>query len=264
MVRTRSPQFDDAHARRWQDPAAAADYRHRDGYLAEAFDLLRQFASVERPVVLDLGCGTGNLARGIAPWAARVDAVDLSAEMIAEGRRLSGGDAVNIRWQHAPAETCTLDGPYDLVAAGASMHWMDYEVVLPRLAGVLRPGGFLAVVSSWQRDTYAWDAEEKAIIARHTTAPDVVPFEMIPVWEAAGLFRQAGEFTTTPVEVAKSVADYVAGWHANSHLTRAHIDSEAFDRDLLAVLAVYCPDGVVRRNVVTHVLWGSPLSRPNP
>ena len=42
-------------------------------------------------VVLDAGCGPGDLARPLAPLVGRVDAVDLSPRMIAEGRSREGG-----------------------------------------------------------------------------------------------------------------------------------------------------------------------------
>ena len=42
--------------------------------------------------VLDLGCGTGYLARPLAPLVDRVDAIDISAAMIEEGKRLLGSD----------------------------------------------------------------------------------------------------------------------------------------------------------------------------
>ena len=42
-------------------------------------------------------------------------------------------------------ETAPLDPPYALVTAGESLHWMAWEVVLPRFAAALVPGGLLAI-----------------------------------------------------------------------------------------------------------------------
>ncbi|MBV9278962.1 MAG: class I SAM-dependent methyltransferase, partial [Chloroflexi bacterium] len=49
-------------------------------------------------VVLDAGCGTGDVARPLAPLVDRVDAVDISAGMIERGRRLPGGENPAITW----------------------------------------------------------------------------------------------------------------------------------------------------------------------
>ena len=74
--------------------------------------------------MLDLGAGEGPLARPLAARVDQVDAVEISAAMVSEGRRRPGGDAANLRWIIGAAETARLGGPYALVTAGASMHWM--------------------------------------------------------------------------------------------------------------------------------------------
>lgn len=40
-----------------------------------------------------------------------------------------------------------LGPPYGLVTAGSSLHWMDWEVVLPRIGRLLSPEGCLAIVN---------------------------------------------------------------------------------------------------------------------
>jgi trans-aconitate methyltransferase len=76
----------------------------------------------------------------------RVDAVDPSAGMLDRGRSLPGGDAPNLAWIHGTAEAAPLRGPYALIVAGASLHWMAWDVVVPRFRDLLNPGGVLAVV----------------------------------------------------------------------------------------------------------------------
>ena len=36
--------------------------------------------------------------------------------------------------------------PYGLVTAAASLHWMDWDVVLPRFAEILSPNGLLTII----------------------------------------------------------------------------------------------------------------------
>jgi 2-polyprenyl-3-methyl-5-hydroxy-6-metoxy-1,4-benzoquinol methylase len=67
--------------------------------------------------VLDIGTGTGAVARPLAPLVERVHAVDWSAAMIEEGRQLPGGDHPNLIWSVGPAETVALAPPYGLVTA---------------------------------------------------------------------------------------------------------------------------------------------------
>jgi len=75
----------------WTDREAASLYRYRAPYPPVLFEALRRFV-VPPPVVLDAGCGTGALSRHLGAFASRIDAIDPSAAMIEEGRRLSGGD----------------------------------------------------------------------------------------------------------------------------------------------------------------------------
>src|SRR6266487_724269 len=112
-------------------PTIAA-YPSRPPYAHAAIEFLSELTTDPRRV-LDIGCGTGDIARRLAPLVDRVDAVDFSAGMIEIGRDLPCGTASNIRWIIGKLEDVPLDPPYALVTAGESLHWMDWEIVLPRL-----------------------------------------------------------------------------------------------------------------------------------
>ena len=65
--------------------------------------------------ILDLGCGDGRFALGVAPFAARVDAIDPDAEAIAAAKRNARIAGVrNVRFatgaaQHLPHPDATFD-----------------------------------------------------------------------------------------------------------------------------------------------------------
>ena len=86
MPMTHAP-FDPARYR-----SAAAHYER--GRVPYASALLRRVAEVtglgSKHRVLDLGCGPGPLARGLAPLVGEVVAIDPSPEMLAEARMLAG------------------------------------------------------------------------------------------------------------------------------------------------------------------------------
>jgi SAM-dependent methyltransferase len=262
MTIPRPPQFTETHALRWRDADAARVYRHRPSYPAATFDLLVSLIADEPRAVLDLGCGTGNIARPLAPRVARVDAIDLAQEMIDEARTLPGGAAPNISWICSPAEAAPLDPPYALMIGAQSLHWMHWEVLMPRLAAARAPNAMLALVSTEEPKT-PWHDDLQRVIKRHSTAQDYVPFDMIPAWEDAGLFAKRGEATIAPAPTEQAIDDYIAGFHAMSTLTRAHIDHAAFDEEARAAIAPHCRDGIVRRPLGAYVAWGVPLD-PRP
>lgn len=91
-----------AYAAQFQDAAIVSAYPTRPPYPAEVFEILTGLITAEPQVALDVGCGTGDVARRLAPLMARVDAVDVSWRMIARGKTLPGGDAPNLREVVAP------------------------------------------------------------------------------------------------------------------------------------------------------------------
>jgi SAM-dependent methyltransferase len=119
-----------------------AVYHLRPPYPGSLFERLSEVAA-DGPV-LDAGCGTGDLARGLAPRVERVDAVDASPRMIERARQLPGAERV--RWHAAPIEDAELDPPYALIVAGDSVHWFDWDVAFTRFAAWLAPAGTLAIV----------------------------------------------------------------------------------------------------------------------
>jgi trans-aconitate 2-methyltransferase len=109
-------------------------------------DLLAQVRRPEAGFIADLGCGTGNLTRTLAErWpAARVVGVDNSAEMLTRARPLALPGRLD--FVQADLATWSPDRPADLLVSNAALHWIsDHAGLLARLAGMLAPGGTLAV-----------------------------------------------------------------------------------------------------------------------
>src|SRR5262249_53870919 len=157
--------------------------------------------------VLDVGTGTGEIARGLAPRVERVDAVDPSPGMIATGRAMPGGDHPNLTWLEGYAEDAPIRPPYALITAGQSLHWLDWPVVMPRFRDALTLRGVLAVVE--QREaSHPWDAAVLEEIQRYSTNLKYQPYDLIEELETRGLFRPLGRRETTPVVYSRDVAGY--------------------------------------------------------
>jgi SAM-dependent methyltransferase len=95
---------------------------------------------------LDVGCGTGELARLLAARCRHVTGLDLSPNMVAEARRRSDG-VDNVEYAVGDVMTAPLPtGAFDVVASVAMLHHLPLELVLVRLRDLLRPGGLLLVL----------------------------------------------------------------------------------------------------------------------
>ena len=245
----------------FKDRSVVEAYHHRPPYPAEVFDVLAGLIVAEPRNVLDVGCGTGYIARNLVDRVDRLDAVDFSRNMIEEGKRLPNGNNPCLHWLYGPVETVELAPPYALVTAGESLHWMDWNVVLPRFAEMLLPGGYVAIV---EHETLAqpWYTALREIIPRYTTNKDYQDYDLIALLEQRGLFSKVGEKTTAPVPFTQSVEDYVESFHSRNGFSRERMGLEsakAFDEEARKLLLQFYPDGMMSLQVVAEVVWGMPV-----
>lgn len=211
---------DFAHGSSFQEPSVVAAYKHRPTYPDETFDLLLSLIAPEGPRrVLDIGCGTGLIARPLAARLDHVDAVDISAGMIAEGKREAGGARANLNWIVSAAETAPLSPPYGLATAGDAIGWMDWRAVLPKLADALAPNALFAMLACRTLDP-PWHADLLALIKRYSTMPNFRPIDAPAELTAYGVFEPRGRHTTAPVIQTQSLDDYIESFHGRSTFAR--------------------------------------------
>ena len=100
--------------------------------------------------MLEIGCGTGQFTRQLAGRALNVTAIDIGAAMVEAARRNVADAAV--QFQVCSFEDFTDGGPFDLIVSATAFHWVDPSVGLAKAADLLRPGGWLALVTT--RESY--------------------------------------------------------------------------------------------------------------
>ena len=250
----------DIYASQFSDPSVVAAYPHRPPYPPATFSLIAGLIAAGPRAVLDIGCGTGDIARNLAPLVDRVDAVDMSAPMIELGRTLPGGDDPRLHWILGRAEEAALDPPYALVTAGESLHWMPWGVIMPRLGAMLVSGGVLALIGRGSAPE-PWRDAMPALFGRFSTNRDFQPYDLVDELVRRNLFTRLGEATTEPVEARQSVASYVESFHSRNGFSRDRMraeDAAAFDRELTDLVLPFAVDGLVHTRVMGRVIWGIP------
>lgn len=249
------------YAEQFKERSIAEVYHYRPPYPKETLRTLLSLITDEPRTILDAGCGTGDLARRLAGEVERVDAVDFSQEMLARGKTLSGGDHPHLNWIYGRVEEAPLQPPYALITAGESLHWMEWELVLPLFRRMITPHGYLAIVERGSH-SLPWENDLLALIQRFSTNKEFHPYNLVEELEQRHLFRKEGTSQTQPVTFVQSGEEYLQSIHSRNGFSRARMGEEmanAFDAEVRKVLKPFLHDGMFTHSVVGQIVWGTPL-----
>ena len=141
--------------------------KYRRGYAQDVIGWLAEaFALADHGVLLDLGCGTGQLTVPLAARAHAVIGMDPEPDMLARAKDTAAGHGcTNITWllgsdRDLPALAGLL-GEHTLAAItmANSVHLLDYQRLFGAARPLLRPGGGIAVLANgtplWRQDSAA-------------------------------------------------------------------------------------------------------------
>lgn len=126
------------------DWSAAQYLKFEDERTRPAADLLARVPLAAPASAVDIGCGPGNSTELIAARfpQARVVGLDSSTDMLVRAR----ARCPSLTFLEADLATWCPDTTPDLIYGNAVLQWLpDHAALLPRLVGLLAPGGCLAV-----------------------------------------------------------------------------------------------------------------------
>jgi len=228
--------------------------RYRKPYPQHFFSLISsRFQLNGTGRLLDVGCGTGQLAIALSTKFEEVVAVDASAEMIAEAtERICMSGIANVRLLVMLGEQISSDlGRFRLVVFGSSLHWMEIDDVLRRCYSLLTPEGGIAIAgmrSIWGGRS-RW---EKAVVetvqrwlGAHRRAGDGTFQEPTRPYEdvlADSGFRNI-ESGHVPCEFDLDIPFIIGHLYSTSYCNRSLLGERAaeFERDLTDTLLTLVP-----------------------
>jgi len=255
---------------RFQYQSVVDHYRFRPAYAPAIYEKLFSLVSPDS-LVLDIGCGPGKLAYPLSRRVARVDAVDLSASMI-DAARADPRDDTNINWIVGDIHVVDLDIGYDLMMAGASIHWMNLDSLFPILAPLLSGDGHVAFAEGDRAVEQPWGGGELALMKAvqleiNDERPEWVDRARFPTPQQTSLvehplFRRE-DFIVARHEVHQSIEDYIGVFFSRQSFALDCMPvevAERFKRDMRELLAPYAVDGRLAYQVETVLEVGTLVS----
>ncbi len=239
---------------------AVADYaRYRKGFPPETLDRLAAHGiGLAGQRVLDLGCGTGTIARQMATRGCNVVGLDIDFRMLEAAETLALADDVEVDWVESPAESTGLaDASFDSIVAGQSWHWFDQDDAIAEVERLLAPDGRFAVCGfDWLPLPDTVPEATEALIEAYNPAWDLGGIRnyepsLLPLLDGIG-FKVVVTFRFDLDVVYEELA-----WRRRIAASAGIVnlppgEAAAFDRDLAEILAERFPGVEVH---TPHRVW---------
>ena len=222
------------------------DYRtYRRGFPQSFFDTIEKLGIINgRDSLLDVGTGTGTLARGFARKGLNVTGLDISESLLIEARSISKDENLDIQYRHGFAEKTEFpDNTFDIVSAGQCWHWFERDKTARELKRILKPeGSFIIAHYDWiPLDGNVVEHTEKLIMKHNPRWNMGGGTGMYPLWfkdvSLAG-FVNIKSFTFDTVEIYSKEA-WRGRIRASAGVSASLSDKEVevFDKELADYLS---------------------------
>ena len=159
--------------------------------------------------ILDMGTGTGVLPRNLYPYGGKWVGTDISAEQIAQAKRLSVG--LDIDYEAVAAENINFPAEsFDVITACQCFWYFDHSKIKPNLYRMLKPHGKLLILYM------AWLPYEDEIAGRS----EELVLKYSPVWSGAGE-------TVHPIQVPDCYRQKFEMLHREEYLLNVHFSRDS-------------------------------------
>ncbi len=250
--------------------------RFRPRYPARLLDAIERAVGIGPDVpVLDLACGTGEVALAFADRVEDVWAIDLEPEMVAEGQRQAQLRGIlRIHWLTGRAEAADLPTDhFGMVAVARAFHRLNRPLIAEHSLRWLRAGGCFidmgADTSGLFKPSTPWLAAAGEVYERHLPRAHKSRQEVTssgspdqPMTTSQAVLVDAGF-----VDVAKHEFDVPYVWEIDQFIgylcSTSYASQEfwgkgwdSFEADLRETLAQFAAEGVLHETLSAYYVIG--------
>ena len=184
----------------------AGDFGQIAGYAAKAAEEFVERLDIQPNMrVLDVACGTGNLAIPAARKGAQVSGADIAANLLEQARQRAAAESLPAAFEEGDAEQLpSPDAHFDVVMTMfGAMFAPRPERVAAELARVCRPGGVIAM-ANWTRGGFV--GKFFALTARYAAPPEGIPAPVL--WGDEPVVRQRLAPHVSEIRTNRRTADF--------------------------------------------------------
>lgn len=246
--------------------------RYRAKYPQDFFDYIKDIFKLDGTgKLLDLGCGTGQIAIPFSNQFEKVVGIDFEQDMI--GQAIKEGkinEVSNIEWLCKRAEDIDDLGTFKIITIGKAFHWMEQKTVLKKAYDVLEKGGGLIVIGSqatvgedgWRIYNDEWKEIRKKVIKNYLgekrlagetyfKEPKIRFYEQI----LESPFGNCEKWIHTRVREL-SLDEIISETYSTSLVSKKLLGDNLsnFENDLRMTLLEYSPSGKFIDNIVLEAL----------
>lgn len=155
--------------------------------------------------VLDVACGTGNLALPAARMGAVVTGVDIAPNLLEQARETGKREGLAVKFDEGDAENLPYeDASFDaVITMFGAMFAPRPELTAAELKRVCRPGGLIAM-ANWTPTGFI--GQMFKIVASHVPPPPSVPSPVL--WGTEDVVRDRLGEGTSSLETSRQLIDF--------------------------------------------------------
>jgi ubiquinone/menaquinone biosynthesis C-methylase UbiE len=217
--------------------------------------------------MLDLGCGSGQLALRFHDWFEQVVGVDTEPEMLEQANRLSIENRIeNVVWLNGKAENLLANywGNVRLIIIAKAFHWMDRESILETMYNSCEVNGGIAIIDNAQKqEPLLWQIKVDEVVKKWLGNKRkagrgiyVPPSEKYEDIVAKSKFDDIGKYVLPSFSHNWTIESIIGNLYSTSFAAKRFFgeNQKRFEEDLKSVLLGIDSKGIFKEDLSISVI----------